>query len=166
MSYTLPEFLAHAIAMENEAAERYLELADMMEAHRNDEVSALFRDMHRYSLMHRDAIADRVGAIELPQLRAWEYRWRTPPEMGDDDAFDYMLDAYHALGYARDNEERAMQYYRGVAQESSDAEVQRLAADFAAEEEEHVAALDAWIGRTQRPSETWESDPQSRRSNP
>ena len=30
MSYTLPEFLAHAVALEHEAAERYLELADMM----------------------------------------------------------------------------------------------------------------------------------------
>jgi rubrerythrin len=48
MDYTLPEFLAHAIALEHEAAERYLELADMMEAHRNDPVSALFRDMVRY----------------------------------------------------------------------------------------------------------------------
>ena len=43
MNYDLPEFLAHAIALEHEAAERYLELADMMEAHRNDPVSALFR---------------------------------------------------------------------------------------------------------------------------
>ena len=29
MNYSLPEFLAHAIALEHEAAERYLELADM-----------------------------------------------------------------------------------------------------------------------------------------
>jgi rubrerythrin len=161
MSYTLPEFLAHAIAMEEETAERYLELADMMEAHRNDEVSSLFRDMHRFSLMHRDAIRERVGSIELPRLKSWQYRWRTPPEMGDDDAFDYMLDAYHALNYARENEARAMQYYQSVAEESSDAEVKRLAGEFAAEEAEHVAALEQWIGRTQRPSETWERDPQA-----
>jgi hypothetical protein len=41
MSYSLPEVLAHAIALENEAAERYLELADMMEAHRNDALWAV-----------------------------------------------------------------------------------------------------------------------------
>ena len=129
MSYTLPEFLAHAIAMEEEAAERYLELADMMESHRNDDVSALFRDMHRFSLMHRDAIRGRVGSVELPKLKSWQYRWRTPPEMGDDDAFDYMIEAYNALRYARANEVRAMEYYRSVAGESGDAEVKRLAAD-------------------------------------
>lgn len=162
MSYTLPEFLAHAIAMEDEAAERYLELADMMEAHRNDEVSALFRDMHRFSLMHRDAIRARVGKLDLPTLKSWEYRWRTPPEMGDEDAFDTMLDAYHALSYARDNEMRAMDYYRAVASESSDAEVKRLAEEFAAEEQEHVAALDKWIERTHRPSEAWAQDPAQR----
>ena len=48
MSYALPEFLAHAVALEQEAADRYLELADMMEAHRNDAVSAVFRDMTRF----------------------------------------------------------------------------------------------------------------------
>jgi rubrerythrin len=161
MSYSLPEFLAHAIALEDEAADRYLELADMMEAHRNDEVSALFRDMVRFSQMHRDAIQARVGAVELPRLKSWEYRWRTPPEVGGDEAFDYMLEPFHALKYARGNEVRAMEYYRTVSDESKDAEVRRLAAEFANEEAEHVAALDKWLARTPRPSSTWEADPET-----
>ena len=70
MSYTLPEFLAHAIALEGEAAERYHELADMMEAHRNDDVSMLFRDMVRFSTLHHDSIIERAGTIELPRLRS------------------------------------------------------------------------------------------------
>ncbi|OGA16440.1 MAG: rubrerythrin [Betaproteobacteria bacterium RIFCSPLOWO2_02_FULL_63_19] len=159
MSYTLPEFLAHAVALEHEAAERYLELADMMESYRNDEVSSVFRDMVRFSQMHRDEIKARVGSIELPKLRSWQYRWRTPPEMGGEEGFDYMIEPYHALKYARGNEARAMEYYRSVATESKDPEVRRLATDFANEETEHVAALDAWLARTARPSSTWESDP-------
>ena len=159
MSYTLPEFLAHAIALENEAADRYLELADMMEAHRNDEVSSLFRDMVRFSQMHRDEISARVGLIELPQLRSWQYRWRTPPEVGGEEAFDYMLEPFHALKYARANEVRAMEYYRSVANVATDAELKRLASEFASEEAEHVAALDKWLSRTPRPSSTWEADP-------
>jgi rubrerythrin len=159
MSYTLPEFLAHAVALEEEAAERYLELADMMEAHRNDDVSTVFRDMHRFSQMHRDEIKARVGAIELPRLKSWQYRWSSPPEMGGEEAFDYLLDPYHALQYARANEMRAEQYYRSVAGEAKDPEVLRLATDFANEEKEHVAALDEWLGRTPRPSATWQSDP-------
>ncbi len=159
MSYTLPEFLAHAVALEQEAADRYLELADMMEAHRNDAVSAVFRDMTRFSQLHRDEIKARVGAIALPQLRAWEYRWSLPPETGGEEGFDYMMEAYNALRYARENEVRAMQYYRSVADASTDAEVRRLAREFADEETEHVAALDKWIALTPRPSGTWQNDP-------
>lgn len=151
MSYTLPQFLAHALALEQEAADRYLELADMMEAHRNDAVSSVFRDMTRFSEMHRDEIKARVGAVELPKLRSWEFRWRSPPEMGGEEGFDYLMQAYHALEYARDNEVRAMKYYRSVAEEATDDEVRRLATEFADEETEHVAALDRWIETTPRP---------------
>jgi len=161
MSYALPEFLAHAVALEQEAADRYLELADMMEAHRNDAVSAVFRDMTRFSELHRDEIKARVASIHLPTLRSWEYRWRSPPEVGGEEGFDYLIQPYHALKYARANEVRAMQYYRSVELASTDAEVKRLAAAFAAEETEHVAALDKWIALTPRPSATWQEDPEA-----
>ncbi len=163
MDYTLPEFLAHAIALEREAAERYLELADMMEAHRNDPVAQLFRDMVRYSRLHHDSIVERAGTIALPALGAWEYQWREPPEAGGDEAFDYTLNAYDALRYARENEVRAMDYYAGVGQGSSDPEVKRLAAEFAAEETEHVEAIEDWLARTERPSATWAADPHRER---
>ena len=88
MSYALPEFLAHAVALEQEAAERYLELADMMESYRNDEVSSVFRDMVRFSQMHGDEIRARVGSIELPRLKSWQYRWTLPPEAGGEEGFD------------------------------------------------------------------------------
>ena len=159
MTYTLPEFLAHAIAMEQEAADRYLELADMMEAHRNDAVSTVFRDMCRYSERHRDSIRERLGAIELPKLRSWEYRWRTPPEVGGEDGFDYLIEAYNALKYARGNEVRSMKYYREVAAEARDPELQRLAKEFAEEEREHVLALDQWLAQTPRPAATFADDP-------
>ena len=160
MDYSLAEFLAHALALENEAAERYLELADMMEAHRNDAVSALFRDMVRFSRLHHDSIAQRARGIELPALRSWQYRWTQPPEAGGDEAFDYTLDAYGALRYARENEERALDYYSQVGRGCSDAEVKRVAAEFAAEESEHVEALEDWLARTPRPSSTFDADPQ------
>ena len=160
MSYTLPDFLAHAIAMEKESAERYLELADMMETYSNTDVSALFREMNRYSVMHHDSVKQRAGSIELPDIKSWEYRWVTPPEMTDEDAFDRELDAFTALQYAHENELRAMNYYQSVAAESDDPEVKRLATEFAAEEKEHAAALDMWIAKTPRPSVTFDHDPE------
>ena len=160
MDYALPAFLAHAIALEHEAAERYLELADMMEAHRNDEVSALFRDLVRFSRMHHDSIVERSRGVALPSLRSWEYRWTQPPEAGGEEAFDISLDAYSALRYARENEMRALDYYSAVGLQSTDPEVRRLATEFAAEETEHVQALDDWLARTPRPSAPWRDDPE------
>ena len=159
MDYSLPVFLAHAIALEFEAAERYLELADMMEAHRNDDVSALFRDMVGYSQMHHASIVERAKGVTLPRLRSWEYRWSQPPEAGGEEAFDYLLNAYNALRYARENEVRAMEYYSSVGMQSADPEVRRLATEFAAEETEHVQALDDWLARTPRPAAPWRDDP-------
>ena len=121
MDMTLPEFLAHAIALEHEAAERYLELADMMESYRNDEVASTFRDMVRYSRLHHDAIVERALGLKLPALRSWQYRWRQPPETGGEEAFDPQLTAYQALRYARENEFRAQAFYSQVAADAGDA---------------------------------------------
>ncbi len=52
-----------------------------------------------------------------------------------------------------------MEYYTNVGLHSTEPEVRRLASEFAAEETEHVAALDEWLARTHRPSATWQSDP-------
>jgi rubrerythrin len=150
MSYTLPVFLAHAITMENEAAERYLELADMMEAHNNLDVSKLFRDMNHFSILHRDSIKERAANVELPELRRADFKWITPPEVADEDVFDYMLDPFHALEFARENEQRAAEYYRSVADDTADDEVKRLATEFAEEEQEHTEQLDEIIARTPR----------------
>lgn len=160
MSYTLPEFLAHAVALEHEAAERYLELADIMEANRNDEVAEVFRDMSRFSQMHHDAIKVRVGAISLPKLKFWQYRWSTPPEVADEDGVDFFMAPYNALRLARDNELRGYRYYNEVAGEATDPELRRLATEFAQEEKGHIEALDKWLARTTRPSATWDSDPE------
>jgi hypothetical protein len=78
---------------------------------------------------------------------------------GLDEAFDYTLDPYDALRCARENELRALDCYGTVGQHSGDAEVQRLAAEFAAEETGGVQALDDWLARTPRPSASFADDP-------
>jgi rubrerythrin len=159
MSYSLPEFLAHAIALECEAEERYLELADMMEVHNNRDTAKVFREMAQFSRLHAEAVAERSKNLEIPKLKSWEYRWETPPEVGGDDGLHYLMKPYHALNYARENEIRGMNYYRTAAAESQDEEVRRLGGEFADEEKEHVAALDRWLATTAKPSADWMEDP-------
>jgi len=150
MDYSLNEFLALAIAMEEEAAERYLELADMMEAHDNQKVSKLFRDMNRYSCLHRDSIKERAAAIELPSLKSWQYRWTAPSEVGGEEGFDYSMEPFDALEYARENEVRAMQFYQSVADATKDEELKTMATEFAEEETEHTQMLDDLLANTKK----------------
>ena len=49
---TLAEFMAQALAMEREAAQRYAEFADAMDVHNNPEVAALFRKMATIERKH------------------------------------------------------------------------------------------------------------------
>ena len=158
MSYSLPEFLSHAIALEQEAEERYIELADMMEVHSKRDTSNVFRDMARFSKLHGSEIFERAKTVELRILKSWEFRWRLPPEVGEEDGLHYLMTPYHALQYARGNEIRGRDYYRSVAELSEDPEVRRLANEFANEETEHVAALDRLIALTPMPSVAWAED--------
>ena len=63
---TIPELMAQALAIEIEAAQRYTELADVMETHNNREVAALFRRMAVIEARHADAII--VGARPFTPL--------------------------------------------------------------------------------------------------
>lgn len=154
-------FLAHALAMENEAADRYDELADSMEVHNNGEVAELFRQMAKFSRLHGASVAERTKGHDLPKLMSWQYRWNTPepPEVGTTEVAHYMMTPWHALTFALENEIKGQKYYADQAEGSDDSEVRALAAEMAAEEAEHVEELENWIARTPKPDGNWAEDP-------
>ena len=47
-NHSLAVFLAHSVELESEAGERYGELADVMEAHRNLPVAEFFRRIAQF----------------------------------------------------------------------------------------------------------------------
>ena len=156
-------FLAHAVELESEAAERYDELADSMEAHNNVEVGELFRKLAGYSRQHRDEvkrIADEFGA--LPKVAPWEFQWDNTPESPEAAAFEnahYLMTAHHALKMALICEVQGQKYYAAVAAETKDPRVATLAAEFAAEEGGHVDLVRQWLQRYPAPPEGWDEDP-------
>jgi len=154
-------FLAHALAMENEAADRYAELADTMEVHNNPEVAELFRQMSAFSRHHAASVAERTIPHELPELKSWQYRWNSlePPEVGAVEGTHYRMTPYHALSFALDNERRGRDFYAARAKDGETAEIRRLAAEMAEEEEEHVLELERWITSVPRPDVDWADDP-------
>ncbi|MBC7906293.1 MAG: ferritin family protein [Rhodospirillaceae bacterium] len=155
-------FLAHSIALETEAGDRYEELADVMEVHNNPDIAELFRRMSEFSRKHADSVRERARAFQpLPKLKSWEYRWNAPepPEVGDFSATHYLMTPYHALQFALGNERRGWEYYSGMAAGTSNAELRELAHTFAEEEADHLRQLEQWLTKVERPVKNWADDP-------
>ncbi|MFT4095545.1 MAG: ferritin family protein [Rhodoblastus sp.] len=144
---TVEEFLACSIRLEKEAADRYAELADAMEASGNREVGKLFRQLSDYSRMHlADAMA-RGGFREIPELADGDFGWRSfeNPETAAIWAADPLIGREQALEIALDAETAGYDYYKGVLDTTDDPEIKAFAKEFVEEESEHVAALHKWI---------------------
>ena len=71
----LPTFLAYSVVMEEEAAERHDELADVMEVHNNPDVAATFRKLAHYSRLHAQEIREQSTDLELPKIAPWDFEW-------------------------------------------------------------------------------------------
>lgn len=146
----LKTFLAYSVALEEEAAERHDELADMMDVHNNPDVAATFRKLAHYSRLHAQEIRDHSKNHDLPRIAPWDFGWEDMegPETADVGKVNYLMNTARALEIAMGNEKRAHDFYHGISQESPSAEVRALAAEFAEEEKEHLELLEEWQART------------------
>lgn len=137
-------FLAHAITLEREAARRYEELAAAMGTEGNAELRRFFTEMAGYSRKHLAEAVARGGFREVPELAPGEFQWPdgVSPEVADWVGVDASLDARGALKLALDSECRCQAWYAAVAATTPDAELKALAQEFAAEEAEHMVALE------------------------
>jgi hypothetical protein len=145
----LDTFLAYSVALEEEAAERHGELADMMEVHNNPEVEAIFRKLAGYSRLHARESRDRSRGSNLPKIAPWDFGWETleGPETAAIGDVNYLMTASQALRVAMANERRARDFYAGIGRDSPDPAVQALAAEFAEEEQGHLTLLENWLAR-------------------
>jgi rubrerythrin len=145
----LDTFLAYSVALEEEAAERHEELADMMEVHNNPAVAGIFRKLAGYSRLHAQECRDHSEGSELPRIAPWDFGWETMegPETTDIGAVNYLMTATQALRVAMANERRARDFYAGISRHSPDPAVQALAAEFAEEEQGHLTLLEEWLAR-------------------
>lgn len=154
----LPDFLAHALALERESVERYAELADAMETHNNLELAELFRRLSGYGEQHAAEVEERAKGIELPRIEPWEYRWidAEGPETAGYGDIHYLMTPGHALGFALENEKRGHDYYARVAAETESREVADIASEFAEEESGHVRLVEEWLARVEAPMNDWD----------
>ena len=156
---TLDEFMAQALAMEREAAQRYNDLADAMETHNNRDVAKMFRTMAGYEAKHAEAIMKEMNWVEAPGMPTGAWPSMEPPESVPNDEVHYLMHPWHALQLALAAEERARDFFDHLATIATSDSIRRAAIELRDEEIEHVALVKAWIDKTPKPKTDWAIDP-------
>lgn len=155
--------LAHAHAIEAEAADRYALLADQMEVHNNPEVAELFRKLADLEAKHAATVVYRAKwlGIELPALSPWDFAWpgAEPPECASIDAVHYRMTPHHALALALTAETRARDFFQRAAVAAEDEDVRALAIELADDEARHVRLIEEWLADVGEPKPGWADDP-------
>ncbi len=143
----LPTFLAHAVRLELDAEQAYLQLIELMQERGNRDATEFFREMAGYSRLHRETAMRRAGfndLAEIPELiAAWPASQSESPNLKDAEG---PLDLDDATYLALAAEQRGVSFYTSVAQAASDPQTRQLAEEFAAEERGHVLALERFLG--------------------
>ena len=145
-------FLAHACALEEDAANRFADLSEAMKTYGNLDVASFFGKMAEFSRLHLADARKRSGFRDLPALASEDFQWPEgeSPEAASMEGSHYLMTVEYALELALDSERRGLAFYADVAATTTDPEVRMMAQEFAAEEAEHVAELESWAKRFPR----------------
>ncbi len=126
-----------AILIEDEAAERYEELADQMEKHHTAEAAKFFRQMVGYEKKHRDDLAKRRSELfasaksRVDSSMLWEIE---APEYDKVRAF---MTARQALLVALESEQKAHAFFVDAMPHLGDAQARALFEELRDEEIVH-----------------------------
>ncbi|MFZ4481416.1 MAG: ferritin-like domain-containing protein [Rhodoferax sp.] len=158
---TLEDFMAQALQMELDAAERYNEFADMMETHNNPEVGQWFRKMAIIEGKHATQIMAEMGWTQAPLLAAQApvFEGFETPETASIDEVHYLMRPWHVLQLALANEERAERFFAQLASLATVESVRKAALELQQEEAEHVQLVKDWMLKVPQPDSSWDHDP-------
>ena len=152
---------AHALAIEHEAEARYREFAAHMADTGNDAVADVFARLAEFEGEHSFHLAKKSLGIEIPLLAPGEYAWLdSGAPVPEARAFVYrMMTPRLALEIALRAEERAKAFFEQVRAESRNAGIRKLAAEFALDEESHIAWVKDALARLPQPLQPSEERP-------
>jgi len=158
---TLEEFMAQALAMENEAVERYTELADAMAEHNNHEVATLFRTMAGHEAKHGRRIMAEMGWRDAPPASVRTPGWPVSvgPETLPFEGVHYLMQPWHALQMALAAERQAEAFFATLAKLALSEPVRAAALEMRAEEAHHVSLIQSWLEKVPKPDPDWANDP-------
>lgn len=156
----IAELLAHVVAVESEAGQRYAELAEQMDAHNHVELAKLFRDLSHIEELHAENVRRQANELGIETLTELEYDWQAPegPETIAFEDMHYQMTVEQALLLARHNEQRAVDYFGAIAEQVDNPEVAELAREMVEDEVEHVQLLNLWLGKLNDAQRNWQED--------
>jgi rubrerythrin len=155
------DLFAVAYQIEADAVERYKLLADQMDTHNNPELVKVFRDLARAEGIHAEEIRRQAGDIDVVaharRLGGWK-KGESPEEV-DLGASHYLMTPWHALQMALKGEKQALAFFTSIVETTKDAKIKEMAAEFKAEEAEHVELVHRLLRKYPAPSAAWSQDP-------
>jgi rubrerythrin len=152
---SLDEMLAIAGVMEQEAAERYTQLADCMRKVGHAEIAELLAALaaeERDHVGHVESLARRM-LHRAPDANGVRRDLPTTFGRGDSVGAAALLSPYRALSIAVRSEERAFAFWTYVAASSTDSALRELAETFADQELKHAANLRSMRRKARRTEE-------------
>lgn len=152
---SLDEMLATADVMEQEAAERYTELADCMRKLGQTEIADLMTTLAAEERGHVNQVEHRAHRMLRHAPDRSLARRNLPTTFGRPDAVSaaVLLSPHRALSIAVRSEERAFTFWTYVAAGSSDPALSELAETFARQELRHAAKLRCMRRKVRRAEE-------------
>ena len=150
------QFYADAHAIEVEASARYRVLAREMQASGNGRTAELFLKLAQLEAGH----ADKLKHAAAPELQARAREQLLSRKGGETEVPNYEflyrdVPPFHALMLALESERRAKAYFERIRENARDPEVRRLAAEFARDEEQHVAWLEEALAKAPQPAKSF-----------
>lgn len=143
--HSLDELFALASAMEQEAADRYTELADDMRRQNKSDLAEVFTQLAAEERGHVDSVArwsqSRLGKAPDPALVRWDGPRTFDLETETEIRTSRLMTPYRALSMAVRNEERAFAFWSYVAAFAVGPEIKKAAEAMAGEELRHVSTL-------------------------
>lgn len=147
------QFYADAHAIEVEASARYRVLAREMRASGNERTAELFLKLAQLEAGHAAKL--KLAAPSELQARAREQLLSRKGGQTEVPNYEFMyrdVPPTHALMMALESERRAQAYFERICENARDPEVRKLAAEFAREEEQHVAWIETALAREPQPA--------------
>jgi len=141
----LPELFSYSLLLEREAVRRYAELEGFLRGRGERELADELEKLGREEREQYELIVLGTSGRELPELAGWELGWHFGH--AGLQAGCAPRGTVDALAIALAFERRSQSFYNDVAANARTDAVRAFAAEMSADEQRHIALLEALLAR-------------------